>query len=118
MKKIELLFYLLKQVVPMGIGELTRIKLQTFFKHAILAPEERPVLSRKARTGFEPRSGDLYKLPFKRFSFSIPEIEEVIPTGLFYILAFWLRTDDPYGARRMKKIKAEEISSAFILFTS
>jgi hypothetical protein len=51
MKKIELLFYLLKQVVPRGIGELTRIKRQIFFKHAISAPAERPVFSHRQERG-------------------------------------------------------------------
>jgi hypothetical protein len=54
-------------------------------------------------TGFEPQGGDLHKLPIKRILFPIPEIEEVIPMGLNQILAFRLRTDDPYGARKLSQ---------------
>ena len=74
-----------------------------FNQGTISAPSERPVLSRPAGTRFEPRSGDLHKMPFEQFLFPIPEIEQVIPTGLNYILAFRLRTGDPYGARNLSQ---------------
>ena len=67
----------------------------------ISAPSERPVLSRPAGTRFEPRSGDLHKLPFERFLFPIPEKEQLIPTGLNQIFAFRLGTGDPYGAQKL-----------------
>jgi hypothetical protein len=67
----------------------------------LLQLQQSPVLSRQAERGFEPQRGVLHKLPFKRFLFPIPEIEEVIPMRLNQILAFRLRTDDPYGARNL-----------------
>jgi hypothetical protein len=40
-------------------------------------------------------------------------MEQVIPTGLFHIFAFRLRTDDPYGARKLV-IKSDAFKLRFL----